>query len=243
MIDTSISLEHETLSGASIELNYLTNEQYSPVTNHGTAVASILIGQKPGFTGLLPGAQLWSASVFFDYKQRSEITTAEYLVKAIDWMIANKVDVVNMSLAGPANAVLERTIQKACDNGLIIVAAAGNNGPNSKPLYPAAYECVLAVTAIDNNNRVYRRANRGEHIDIAAYGVNLLHANAVSESGLTRTSGTSLASAIVAAYISTQPNTDTTWQDHLYSNCVDAGPEGHDPIYGCGVLKLNSIVD
>ena len=93
------------------------------------------------------------------------------LVMAIEALTARGVKVINLSLAGPANPLLQRAIDVASAAGVIIVAAAGNEGPAAGPAYPAAYSGVIAVTAVDRNLAVYRRANRGDYVDIAAPGV------------------------------------------------------------------------
>jgi hypothetical protein len=89
--------------------------------------------------------------------------------------------VINMSLAGPRNAILDRLIRDAVASGRTIVAAAGNGGPTAPPAYPAAVPGVIAVTAVDKNRQVYRLAQRGRHIAVSAYGVDVLAANAATD--------------------------------------------------------------
>ena len=88
------------------------------------------------------------------------------------WWIAG-VAVINLSLAGPDNPILERAISDASTAGIPLVAAVGNAGPRSVPLFPAGYDAVVAVTAIDRNERIYRRAVQGPHVDLAAPGVSI----------------------------------------------------------------------
>ena len=90
------------------------------------------------------------------------------IVRAVDWLHSQGVRVVNISLAGPYNKILDRGLEAAAERGMVIVAAAGNEGAGAPPRYPAAFDYVIAVTAVDADLRVYRRAGAGDHIDFAA---------------------------------------------------------------------------
>ena len=79
-----------------------------------------------------------------------------------------------MSFAGPYDPLLSRALKKAHDKGIVLIAAAGNAGPQSPPLYPAADENVIAVTAVDENDKLLPQANQGPHVALAAPGVNVL---------------------------------------------------------------------
>ncbi len=80
---------------------------------------------------------------------------------------------INMSFSGPANRVLERLIAHAAESGIGLVAAAGNGGPGAAPAYPAAWPQVIAVTAVDAREHIYRQANQGPYVALAAPGVNI----------------------------------------------------------------------
>ena len=92
----------------------------------------------------------------------------------MDWALAQGARVINMSFAGPHDPELERRLADARKRGVILIAAAGNAGPKSKPLYPAADRNVIAVTATDADDRLFAEANRGGHIAVAAPGVDIL---------------------------------------------------------------------
>ena len=100
--------------------------------------------------------------------------TTSDIVKAIEWSMQRGARIINMSFAGDRNPLIERTLNVARGRGIVLVAAAGNNGPTSPPQYPAALPAVIAVTATDEDDRIYRSAVRGNHIAIAAPGVNLV---------------------------------------------------------------------
>ncbi len=75
---------------------------------------------------------------------------------------SNNVRIINMSFAGPHDPSLERALKAAHDKGVVLVAAAGNAGPKSPPLYPAADPNVIAVTATDIDDKLFSGANRGQ---------------------------------------------------------------------------------
>ena len=189
------------------------------------------------FWGLAPQAEVYAAAVFENDEQRGEIASTVSLVRALDWLITSGVDVVNVSLAGPPNRLLETALDRAGDKGVMVLAAAGNGGPVAQPMYPAAYDSVVAVTAVDRGGRVFRLANRGNYLDIAAPGVSLLHAKAGG--GYSASSGTSFAvpfaTTAAARLRKMQPGGDTL--ETLYLWAEDLGPPGRDEIYGYGLLR------
>ena len=122
--------------------------------------------------GLLPDADLYVAAVFERQGGRSE-ADAFALASALDWMVRNRVSVVNVSLAGDNNALMALAVQRASARGTVLVAAAGNAGPDAPPAYPGALPEVIAVTAVDQTGAVLPEANRGSYIAFAAPGVRI----------------------------------------------------------------------
>ena len=237
MIDSQVDVAHPSLRAARLESRSFTPEGARTPNFHGTAIASIIAASSPEYLGLAPRAQLYAASVFQEDGERGEIASTVSLVRALDWLMSSQVDVVNISLAGPPNRLLEAALARATERGLLVVAAAGNGGPASRPLYPAAYESVVAVTAVDQGGRVFRLANRGTYLDLAAPGVGMLHAKAGG--GYTASSGTSFAvpfAAAAAARLRQVHPGDNTLQV-LYDSAQDLGPPGRDEIYGYGLLR------
>ncbi len=237
LIDTAIDAGHPALRAANVQYRDFTPPGQPRPSAHGTSVLSILVGEAPGYRGLMPGAAVLAGAVFFNGPDGREIATTSSLVRALDWMTVNRVPVVNMSLAGPRNAILATAIDRAFDTGTVVVAAVGNRGPAARPLYPAAYERVIAVTAINGSRRVYRLANRGAHVDFAAPGVDVLHAD--REAGYRSSSGTSLAAPFVTAVIATScadvRPIDTCLQA-LQRSAEDIGEAGFDPVFGHGLI-------
>ena len=150
-------------------------------------------------------------------------------------------EVVNISLAGPPNRLLEKALARAAEANVVVMAAAGNGGPVARPMYPAAYDSVVAVTAVDAAQQVFRLANRGDYLALAAPGVDLRHAR--SGGGYVSSSGTSFAVPFAVAAAARlrhlQPQTDIITQ--LLESALDIGPPGRDSIYGYGLLTLGAL--
>lgn len=198
-------------------------------SRHGTAVASLLAGR--GAT------TLYTANIFRGSAGRP-YTSIDVIADALDWMLARDVAVINMSLAGPPNAILERLVAAATARGRTIVAAAGNGGPVAAPVYPAALPQVVAITAVNGTGQVYRYANRGAYIDFAAAGVDVPAAEAGK--GIARFTGTSFAAPVAAANIARCRTAGRGASDclaRLQSGAADLGAPGFDPVYGFGLIR------
>lgn len=242
MVDTAIDENHKFLQKANIVQQHFTQDNRDPVYEHGTAVASVFSGSSENFHGVIKDAQLYNASVFIEADESESITTALSLMKGLNWLVQQDIKVINMSLAGPPNRLLQKGIQQLCQQGIIIVAAAGNDGPLAKPMYPAGYGCAVAVTAVDAKNKLYKKAVRGNHIDVAAYGVDILAAS--KNHAVTVQSGTSIAAPFVSAWIAAQlPDNGlgNNWLEMALENCIDLGAKGTDPLYGKGLLPFNTL--
>jgi hypothetical protein len=238
LIDTSLNLKHPALKGAKITSHDFVDGKKARPTGHGTGIASILVGAEKGHEGLLPGGHLVAASVFYQGDSATGATTSS-LVAALDWMAQNKIQVVNMSLAGPPNEVLGAMIANLSKKGMLVVAAVGNDGPSSRPLYPAAFEPVVAVTAVDRKSQIYRWANQGPQVDLAAWGV--ASRVAKDKGGYTDESGTSYAAPVVSAAlaetIANGASTSSAALKSIISAAEDLGAQGRDNVYGYGLVK------
>jgi subtilisin family serine protease len=238
IIDSSVDKEHSAFSEASITTRrFVANDR--PPNFHGTAIASIIAGNDPSALGLAPRAELFAAEVFDQTDEQGEFASTVSLIKALNWLVTQEVSVINISLAGPPNRLLETALARVRERGVLAIAAAGNGGPMAQPMYPAAYPEVVAVTATDNRGRAFRLANRGEYVDIAAPGVNIRHAQAGG--GYAASSGTSYAVPFVTVaaarllQLNGEPN---LMLDELYASAVDVGAPGRDQIYGYGQLQF-----
>ncbi|ETX13288.1 hypothetical protein OCH239_12330 [Roseivivax halodurans JCM 10272] len=248
MIDTGINGDHETFAGAALDLRRMSPESFDPSgAVHGTAVAALLVGDPATrAAGLVPGARLVAIDAFHrrGSDERADIFT---LIEALDTLATEEVGVINLSLAGPPNAVLEAVVERLVrDRNIVVVSAVGNGGPASEPAYPAAYAPVIAVTAVDRAGEVYRRAVRGDHVDLAAPGVDVW--TAASISGARQKTGTSFAVPFVsaAAAILREAHPDLPAIEvaaRLRDLARDLGEPGPDAIFGAGLVGLGALCD
>ena len=193
MIDGGIATRHRALRRARIEMRSFAAGRKTLPTVHGTAVASLLVGQDGSFAGYLPGATLLAADVFGG---AADGGSAVEIARALNWLAEREVPVSNISLAGPPNALLAAAVKAFLAKGHVLVAAAGNDGPAALPNYPASYPGVVAVTSVDSERRIAFDANRVQS-GFAAPGVAVRAANLPE--GYTAFSGTSYATPAVAA--------------------------------------------
>jgi hypothetical protein len=191
MIDGGVA-SHPSLAGASIEQNGFSGSPQP--TGHGTAVASLLVGSQGPFHGAAVGASLYVADVYGGNRAAGSATA---IVKALSWLAGHRAQVINISLVGPPNKLVERAVQLVQRRGIQLVAAVGNDGPAAPPQFPASYAGVVAVTAVDGRGRALVEAGKATHLDFAAPGADM--AAALPGKGYTRVRGTSFAAPLAAA--------------------------------------------
>lgn len=242
MIDSGVDRFHPSLKQADLIIRDFSPQNTRKSFSHGTAIASLIVGDEANrFTGLIPEATLYAASVFGVSGQGRVRSTTEDLIRAIDWLTANSVPVISMSFAGPKNILLEKIIKTASGKGFTFIAAVGNDGPNAEPRFPSAYASVVAVTAVDDNRRIYRRAVTGSHVEFSAPGVRVLAANDKNYAYANFT-GSSFAAPYVAALIAARmpahdPANKAGVIDFYRKTATDLGQEGRDNIFGFGLIK------
>jgi len=115
------------------------------------------------------------------------------ILKGLDWAASKNARIVNMSFAGPPDPMFRDMLTKAHARGIVLIAAVGNAGPHSPPLYPAADPDVIGVTATDAEDRLFPQANRGPQVAVAAPGVQVLEP--APDAAYQVTTGTSVAAA------------------------------------------------
>jgi hypothetical protein len=191
MIDGGVA-SHPSLAGKAIEQNGFAGPPQP--TGHGTAVASLLVGNQGPFRGAATNAQLFVADVYGGSRAAGSATA---IVKALGWLSGHHPQVINISLVGPPNKLVQRAIQIVQSRGIEVVAAVGNDGPAAPPQYPASYPGVVAVTAVDAGGRALPEAGKASHLDFAAPGADM--AAAAPGQGYTRVRGTSFAAPLAAA--------------------------------------------
>lgn len=245
MVDTPLARDHPAFADATIEsVSVLGSGRNAAAPAHGTAIAALFVGNPESRTpGLVPDARLVAVSAFHR-DQSGDAADAFALVRALDVLAERKVQVANLSFAGPANAALERAVWATLDRGIAIVASAGNGGAGGKPVYPGAYPDVIAVTAVDAGHELYRQAGRGEHVDFAAPGVRLW--TAAAQSGGRFRSGTSYATPFVSAALAVRraETPDRPLPDlvsDFAARALDLGQPGRDPLFGHGLVQAGDI--
>jgi subtilisin family serine protease len=213
-------------------------------SSHGTAVASLLAGSSAQFSGAAPRAELFAADVYCGAPTGGAI---DAVAAAFGWLARERVGVINVSLVGPRNALLERVVKTLVTRGHLIVAAVGNDGPAAAPLFPAAYDGVIGVTAVDGKRRVLLEACRGRHLDLAAPGADLQAALAgASGDQFGAVRGTSFAAPLVAGLLARElPNPDVAAGQRslaaLTAQALDLGKRGRDDIYGAGLVGAEIV--
>ncbi len=241
VIDTFIDAGHPAFAGRyNIHRNDFIPDNRQPAPDwHGTGVLSILAANPltGGAPGLVPDAEFFVSGVFFTDDRGEMAADTISLLKAFQWMGQNDVKVVNMSFAGPRDELVEQEIDRMASNGVIFVAAAGNEGPTAEPSFPAAYPEVIAVTAVTKDLHNYRYANRGPHIDVSAPGVDIWSAAPGGREGYH--SGTSFAAPHVTAVVAVQPRENLQNKQEVLDkmSIEDLSGHGRDPIYGRGLAE------
>jgi subtilisin family serine protease len=156
------------------------------------------------------------------------------LARALGWMAERGVRVVAVSLVGPANALVQRTIAAARARGVNVIAAVGNDGPAAPPAYPASYPGVIAVTGVDGRNRALIEAGRSLHLDYAAPGADMIAA--APGGGTVPVRGTSYAVPFVAARAWRAARAGASIPATLDREAVDLAPRGPDRRHGRGLV-------
>ena len=240
LADGPVDTDHPALAGRDVAVVSLLGPGTGAAPpSHGTALAGLLAGApESGFDGLLPAASLRVAVVLRARERGRRVdTTAELVVRAVDAFVGAGAHAAVLSLGGPPNRLLELAVRLAEERGLALAAAAGNGG-REQAVYPAAYPQVLGVTAVDADRRLYRKANRGAHVAIAAPGVDLWVA-APGRSGRYAT-GTSYAVPFAAAALALEVARGAgpaQARARLLDAARDLGPPGPDLRFGHGLLR------
>ncbi len=257
VIDTGIDYTHPDLSD-----NYrggydFVNDDADPLDDngHGTHCAGIIAAENNsiGVVGVAPEVNLYAVKVL----DRLGSGWLSDCIAGIQWAVDNNMDVVSMSWG---SSVDSPSLKEACDNaynaGLVLVAAAGNDGdgdPNTTEYsYPAAYDSVIAVGATNSSDAIADFSNTGPYLELAAPGVNIYSTLPTYRVTLTRTygydygtlSGTSMAcphvagvAALILASDPTLTNVDVRYI--LQTTADDLGPEKRDTAYGYGLVDAD----
>jgi subtilisin family serine protease len=232
LIDSGVDASHPALAGAIVDgFNALPDNEPDP---HGTGMAGGIVSVAP-HVKIIP-VRVFSAGV--------KATTFN-IIKGFDWAAKRGARIVNMSFTGPPDRRLRQMLLAASEDGIVLVASAGNAGPKAPPSFPGAEPNVIAVTATDENDEVFGEANRGHYITVAAPGVDVLVP--APDAAYQITTGTSIAAAeasgLAALLIERAPKLQqAAVRKIMMDTARDLGPAGHDPDFGAGLVNALGAV-
>ncbi len=242
VIDSGVDAGHPELRGVIAGTFDALGKAEKPHT-HGTAIAGT-IAARSRLMGVAPAARILAIRAFGISGNSAEATTFA-IIKGIDHAVAQKARIINMSFNGPADPGMARQIANARARGIVMVAAAGNLGDKSPPQYPAADPNVIAVSATDADDNIFKASNRGMHIAVAAPGVDILVPAPGADYQVT--SGTSFAAAhvsgVIALILERKPGLDPDGvRKILLSTARDIGPVGPDEHFGAGLADAYQAI-
>jgi hypothetical protein len=246
MLDTGLAPGTTNIltgTGGSIAQYDMTGSPDPPALGHGDMVVSLLAGAN-GEQGIVPAASLMSMRVLDANDQGTVFSVTDGIYTAV----ADGARVLNLSLGtSQPSTLLQDAINYALSQGVIVVAAAGNDG-NGQISYPAAYPGVIAVGAVDATGQRATFSDYGPQMGITAPGVGI---NTVTTGGIMSFSGTSAAAPLVAGAIagllSVIPNlTGQEAYDLLTQHADFAGPvtaSFTNQFYGAGVMDVGRVLN
>ena len=242
VIDSEIDAKHPDLNGTIVKSFDALGGSEKPHA-HGTSIVGAIAAHGK-LLGIAPGAQVLAIHAFDDSPGAAHSSSVS-IYKSLQWAADNGARIVNMSFAGPADPALQRMLAAAYDKGIVLIAAAGNAGPKSDPLYPAADPNVIAVTATDSDDHLFPMANRGRHIAVAAPGVDIFALAPGDEYDFT--TGTSIAAAhvsgIVALLLEHKPSLKPgDIRAALTATALPLGPPRPDSDFGAGLVSAYRAV-
>ncbi len=226
--------------------NYIEDADESDTTDtlgHGTGVAGLIVGaNERGFIGTAPGATLVPLKVT-NGKEVSISAICRAIYGGIDDYGCN---VLNLSLGVPEEyESLKDAVDYAAEKGVVIVAASGNDG-TSTTYYPAGYDSVIGVGAVERDGTLYSRSSHNGSVCVTAPGVNVRSTG--KNGGYKYTTGTSFAVAQVSGAAAVLLGIDPTLtpgqiMELLGKTATDRGVEGYDQYFGYGILNLTGCVE
>lgn len=244
IVDSAVDAAHPEFTGAALEAFDVRDTDEARSDPHGTSIAGV-IAARGTLTGIAPEARILAIASFAPDAEGRIRGSTWSVAKALDLAHSNGARLLNLSFAGPADPLVERSLRGAARRQMIAVAASGNEGPDAAPLYPAAYPSVMAVTATDASDGLYPQASGGSHVALAAPGVEIVTVAPGEAFGVA--SGTSLATAhvtgLAALLLSADPSLDPQrLSDILEGAASDLGEPGRDPRFGFGLPNAEAAL-
>lgn len=243
VLDSGIASHSDlTISGGVSMVDYTSS--YKDDNGHGTHVAGV-IGSKDdgnGTRGVSPDANLYAVKVL-DKGGHGKLTD---IIEGVDWAINKGVDIINMSLGTDSDSeALKMVVDKAKDQGILVVASAGNSGnsagTDNSMAYPARYDSVISVGATDANNKRANFSSTGTALDVMAPG------KAIPSTYLNNSYGTGDGTSQAAPYVSGMlalmkqkfpEKSGAELRQMLESSVMDLGATGRDNLHGLGLIQF-----
>ncbi|MGM4918832.1 S8 family serine peptidase [Tardiphaga sp. 813_E8_N1_3] len=242
VIDSGIDVAHPELADAIVgSFDALGSKEGAHV--HGTGIAGAIVSHAR-LMGSAPRARILAIRAF-GVSQGGAESSSFIILKGINHAALNGAQVINMSFAGPQDPLIERGIAASASKGIVMVAASGNAGPKSPPLYPAANPNVIAVSATDAYDRLFTASNRGSHIAVAAPGVDIFLP--APDNKYQMTSGTSFSAAYISGLAALMIERNSQLRPNeirsiLMTTARDLGAPGRDDLFGAGAADAYSAV-
>jgi subtilisin family serine protease len=241
IIDTTIDTKHPDLAGT-VSSSFNAIGKPDKPHSHGTGIAGVIAAHGK-LMGVAPAVNVLAIAAFTSLGSKG---TSLAILDGLEHAGTSDANVVNMSFAGPSDPEMQLKIAALRNKGIVLVAAAGNAGPKSEKLFPAAYPEVIAVTATDADDKLFDMANRGNHIALAAPGVSIFVA--APNDSYNFQSGTSFAAAqvsgVAALILARNRKLDPlAVRRILTSTARDLGPPGPDDQFGSGLVDALAAVE
>lgn len=250
VIDSGIASLHQDLRVAG-GWNYVDEGiYYGDGVGHGTHVGGIIAAQRNGYgvVGVAPDADLYSLVVCTILG-----CSGEAIINSVQWSLDHHMDVINLSLGGIVRSVAMNDVMDiAYARGVLIVAAAGNEGRGTDSvLYPAKFDSVVAVSAVDEENKIANFSSRGPDVELAAPGVDVYSTLIIPffhDYYYEYLSGTSMASphiaGLAALIMEANPGiSNLEVREKMKNMALDLGAAGRDNDYGWGLGQVDRPPD
>jgi hypothetical protein len=242
VIDSGIDAKHPELVNSIGDTFDALGSKEGPHV-HGTGVAGAIVSHAR-LMGSAPEARILAIRAFGAARSGAE-STSYVILKALDYAALHGAQIVNMSFAGPKDALIERGLSATAARGIVLVAASGNAGAKSPPLYPAASPNVIAVSATDVQGKLFTASNRGSHIALSAPGVDIFLP--APDEKYQMASGTSFSAAYVSGLVALMLERNPALKPGevraiLMKTARDLGAPGRDDLFGAGEADAYAAV-
>ncbi len=242
VIDSGIDANHSELTNSIADTFDALGSTEGPHV-HGTGIAGAIAAHAK-LMGSAPEVRILAIRAFGSASGGAE-STSWVILKSLDYAALHGAQIVNMSFAGPKDPLIERGVAATAARGIVLVAASGNAGAKSPPLYPAANPNVIAVSGTDAKEKLFAASNRGNYIALAAPGADIFLP--APDGKYQMTSGTSFSAAYVSGIAALMLERNPALKPNevraiLTNTARDLGAPGRDDLFGAGEADAYAAV-